>query len=148
MEITILGGMLLGCLTVISFAVVREVTSRRQAERERQFTEDRYRNLVELHPDGIIVHVEGRIVYANQGAARVLGAGAADELIGMSPWRFIHPVYQDIVDERVRQLTQFSRPVPIIEEKFLRLDGSEVDVEVGATPCTYDGKPAIQVVMR
>jgi PAS domain S-box-containing protein len=148
MEIATLAGSLLACVGLIGVAVVRETASRRQAEAAHQFTEDRYRNLVELHPDGIMVHVDGRIVYVNQGAAQVLGAQKPEELIGLSPWRFIHPAYQKIVDERVRQLTQFSRPVPMIQEKFLRLDGTEVDVEVGATPCRYGGKPGIQVVMR
>jgi PAS domain S-box-containing protein len=35
-----------------------------------------------------------------------------------------------------------------LEEKYLRMDGSEVDVEVTAIPFTYQGAPAVQMVVR
>jgi PAS domain S-box-containing protein len=38
--------------------------------------------------------------------------------------------------------------VPSLEEKFLRLDGTEIDVEVRGAPLIYQGKPAMQVVVR
>jgi two-component system cell cycle sensor histidine kinase/response regulator CckA len=34
------------------------------------------------------------------------------------------------------------------EQKFIKLDGSVIDVEVIAMPFTYQGKPGIQVIMR
>ena len=38
--------------------------------------------------------------------------------------------------------------LPTLEEKFLRLDGTEIDVEVRAAPLIYQGKPAMQAVVR
>jgi PAS domain S-box-containing protein len=38
--------------------------------------------------------------------------------------------------------------VPLLAEKFLRADGSTVDVEVMASSTIFNGKPAIQVIFR
>jgi diguanylate cyclase (GGDEF)-like protein len=38
--------------------------------------------------------------------------------------------------------------VPWIEEKFLRLDGTTVDVEVSAVAFSHQGRPAVQVIFR
>ena len=34
------------------------------------------------------------------------------------------------------------------EEKIIRVDGSEVDVEIKAFPIVYDKKPAIQIIVH
>jgi light-regulated signal transduction histidine kinase (bacteriophytochrome) len=38
--------------------------------------------------------------------------------------------------------------LPLLEEKFVRLDGSEVDVEVKAVPIRLENKPAVQLIVR
>jgi signal transduction histidine kinase len=38
--------------------------------------------------------------------------------------------------------------VPLIEEKFVRLDGSVIDVEVAATPFIHQGKHGMQIIVR
>ena len=37
---------------------------------------------------------------------------------------------------------------PLFEQKFLKLDGTVIDIEAVATSLTYKGKPAVQVVFR
>lgn len=37
---------------------------------------------------------------------------------------------------------------PVVEEKFLRLNGSSLDVDVAATPFTWKNKPAVHVVFH
>jgi light-regulated signal transduction histidine kinase (bacteriophytochrome) len=41
-----------------------------------------------------------------------------------------------------------NKALPFAEQKVLRLDGSEVDVEVAAAPLVFGGKPAAQVIMH
>src|SRR5258708_37418186 len=47
-----------------------------------QESETRYRRLVELSPDAILVHAQGLIVYANVAAVSLFGAAGPEQLLG------------------------------------------------------------------
>ncbi|KCZ71179.1 PAS domain S-box [Candidatus Methanoperedens nitroreducens] len=128
-------------------ALQAEITERMRAEEALRASEERYRRLVEFSPDGIIVHNLREIIFVNPVAAKILGASNPQELIGIPIRRIIHPDYCDIVKERLR-MEKEGKEVPLIEEKFLRIDGSPVDVEVVVIPCTYMGKREAHAVVR
>ena len=45
-------------------------------------------------------------------------------------------------------MTEEQITAPAEEEKLLRLDGTPIDVEVSGTPYMYNGRPAVQVIVR
>src|SRR5689334_10121967 len=106
-------------------------------------SEERYRRLVELSPDAIVVHQEGRFMYINPAALNLWGAETPKDLIGKSILQVVHPDYRHHVTERIDYIQRFQKPTPLVEQKCLRLDGSEVDVEVTGLPFTLDGKSAV-----
>jgi PAS domain S-box-containing protein len=111
-------------------------------------SEDRYRRLVELSFDAVIIYNnEGNLVYVNPPGVKLLGAASAVELIGKPILEFTHPDSLAGVQTRVQQLKE-GKGVPLIEEKFIRLDGTSIEVEVAAVPITYQGHPAVQTVIR
>ena len=61
---------------------------------------------------------------------------------------FIHPDYRGLVEERIRQATAEGKGLPLIEEKFIRIDGITIDVEVSSIPFNYQGRVGAQVVIR
>jgi hypothetical protein len=61
---------------------------------------------------------------------------------------FVHPDYRAIVIERMQYMYKHSIPVDLIEERFIRLDGQTIDVEVVAIPTNYMGQSAIQLIIR
>ncbi|HYC00310.1 MAG TPA: PAS domain S-box protein [Candidatus Limnocylindrales bacterium] len=128
--------------------VFSEITERKRTEQALHESETRYRQLVEMSPDGIAVHTGGVLVFANTAGCRLLGARDASELIGRPVLDMVHPDSRVLVVERMRQMLQEGRPGPLVEEKFVRLDGTVIDVETAAMPMMYGGKPAIQVVVR
>ena len=87
------------------------------------------------------------IEFINSSGAKLLGADESEQLVGTRMMDFVHPDYRAIVLERFRLLDE-DKHAPLIEEKFIRLDGEQIDVEVTAIPITYHNKPAIQVVFR
>lgn len=118
-----------------------------QLREEIRESEERYRQLVELSPDGIIVHSEDKVVFANTTAYKLLSYGD-EEIIGKSAFEFIHPQDREIVGERIEKSFADGQSPPIIEEKFVTQDGKEVAVEVAAAPLSYQGKQAMLVVFR
>ncbi len=127
--------------------VLRDITDMKKAQEALRESEERYRGIVELLPDPIVVHIDGKIVFVNSAAIRAFGADSVDELLGRHVLDLVHPDYRVIVSERIRQM-QEGASVPMIEEKFIRADGTILEAEVTAMPFLWHGRRAIQVVVR
>jgi two-component system cell cycle sensor histidine kinase/response regulator CckA len=125
----------------------REIAERKRAIEALRESEERYRRLVELSFDAVVIHREGKIVYINAAGAELLGASSPEELFGKLILDFVHPDYLEMAKARMLQTTE-GGVAPLIEEKFIRLDGTSVDAEVVEIPITYRTQPAVQVVVR
>lgn len=110
-----------------------------------QESEARYRLLVELSPDSIAISSEGKILFINPAGARLLGADRPEQLVGKPVQDFYPPGGWEDSLERFMSLVEREEVLPV-KQRFVRLDGATVDLEVLATPFTYQGKPAVQVV--
>lgn len=133
-------------IKIIVFA--KDITDYLLAERAIKESEERYRNLIESSPDGIIVHFEGKILFANYSAAVMLGYDNGEDLLQKNVMEFLHPSFRTEVEKRISKIIGKNERVPMIEEKFLKKDGSYIDVEVTALPFTYRGNTAVQVIAR
>jgi len=115
---------------------------------ERRRIEQRYRHLVEMMPDAVAVHQDGRIVYSNSICAAMFGYESPEAMQGAGILQHVHPDYREIVLQRVRDVASGVESLPSTEEKMLRLDGCEFWAEVSAGKVEHDGRPASQVVVR
>jgi PAS domain S-box-containing protein len=121
---------------------------RMRAEEELRASEERYRRLVEASPEAIAVHQDGRFVFVNPAMVEMLGATVAEELLGREVLDFIHVDYRPLVKERIRRVLEEHSTADLIEEKFVRLDGRVIDVEVMAIWTEFEGRPAYQLMAR
>ncbi len=128
--------------------VFEDITERKCPEEARRESEERYHRLVDLLPDGIIIHSKGEVVFVNAVGARLVGAATPEDVIGAPAMDFVHPDYRPLVAQRIRQALEKGEVALPIEEKFVRLDGTSIDVEVTGSPFTYKGNPAMLVVFR
>lgn len=135
-----------GELTEI-YGVTRDVTDRILAEQELRESEDRYRSLVEISPDAIILHQEGRMVYMNPAALELLGIRSISELPSPSIIDIVHPDFRHIVEENIKNDLS-GRQTPLVELRVMRFDGTSVMVEGRGGKTQINGKPAIQVTLR
>jgi diguanylate cyclase (GGDEF)-like protein/PAS domain S-box-containing protein len=127
---------------------VFDITARKRAEQALRESEERYRQLVELSPDAILVHQRGRFVFANSAAVRLFGAERREDLLGRRAIDLVHPDSRELVREQGRRVREHGVVLPLVEQKILRLDGSHLDVEVAAMPLVYDCAPAVQAMLR
>lgn len=126
----------------------REIEQRKQVDMALRESEQRYRSLVELTPEALAVHRNGKVVYVNPAAIKMFGAASASDLIGTAMLDRVHPGFHQMVLERVRHFSEHGGSAPLIQENFLRLDGTVIQVEVQGTVISWDGELAVQVVMR
>ncbi|MGZ8778460.1 MAG: PAS domain S-box protein [Thermoanaerobaculia bacterium] len=129
------------------FGVMIDITREREAEEELKESRDNFRRMVELSPDCIGVHVGGRYVYMNQAFVDLLGAKDESEIVGRDVYSIVDPAYHEEIRERLVRL-HAGESVPYVRQKFRRIDGTLVDVEVAALPLRYDIRDAVQVIAR
>ncbi len=108
-----------------------QMSQRAQVEAKLRESEERYRRLVELSPDAVLVVTRGRL-YVNAAGVHLFGARNAQELLATPPL--------DLVHLRDRPL-QF-------DTRIARLDGTPIDVEVSCARVNFDGEPADQLLIR
>ena len=101
-----------------------------------------------LSLDLVSIQVEGKIVFINTAGAQMLGAASPEQLIGRALLDFVHPDYREIAINRTRQMIEGGAVICPGAEKWRRLDGRSIDVEVAAMPLVYQGKPALQLIAR
>ena len=128
--------------------VTLEITESKQAEEALRKSEEKYRTVVELSPDGIAIASKGRHVFANKSLAKIFGVSSPDDLLGKPLMDYIHPDYRKAVGRRIEQQTKRGELVPLIEEKMLRADGTVIHTEVTAAPLEYEGEQAVLAAIR
>lgn len=124
-------------------AQLGRIAERRRAEDLLREAQERYRVLLDRLPVAVAVHAAGKVVYVNPAAAELVGAASTQEIIGWETMRFIHPNYREKARARLQHIGAGGGALPAFEEKFIRVDGAEIDVVVNSLLIQYQGKPAL-----
>jgi len=109
---------------------------------------ERYRRLVEFSQDGVLIHEWGKIIYANPAFVRMVGAADGRALQGHNVGAMFVPEDQIKSAARLAHLRATGEPIPYVEMRLLRQDGSELEVEVGANLFEAHGVRLIQTQFR
>ena len=129
------------------YTVTRDITERKKAEMSLKESEERYRQLVDISPDAVIIHRVGKIIFMNPAALTLIGASCIDDMLGKNVIEFIQPEFRDAVMKNIQKDLDGAISPPI-ELHMLRVDGSSVIVEGRGVGTIIDGKPAVQVAIR
>lgn len=124
-----------------------DITEQKAREQQLRDSEERYRSLVQVAPEMILVHQDGKVIFMNPAGVRMLRAPNFEAVVKMSPMDLIDPEARALVQERIKKVAA-GEPVPTIEQKLRRFDGTYVDVEVSVASFIYQGRPAVQVIAR
>lgn len=110
--------------------------------------DERYQQLVELAPDGILVHDGERIVLANHAAVLLAGAASREELAGLPIDAILHPPYLKSVQLQLTNGICPAGDAPPVRDTLHRLDGAEVEVEVRAVAFVDHGRLSAHLIIR
>ncbi len=125
--------------------VIRAQTAQRRAQRQLEESEERYRSLVELAPDAIMVHGDGRVLFINRAAERIFRVSTERPVLDRLVLELIHPKDRALITARLR-----ARVVPneTAAVTMLRTDGTTFEAEIRSSATTFNGVPARQTIIR
>lgn len=124
------------------------LTTLAHAQQQALQSEERYRHLVEHAPDAIAIYRDGAIVFINPAGLALLGATSADQVLGKSFLDFVAPESQATLHEYLERGAPSESDSLLLIERFVRLDGAEIDVEISVTPFPDQDQQAVQVILR
>ena len=124
-----------------------DITDLKARERQLRESEERYRRLIELSPDGILVHRNGKIVYCNAALTRMLDAAGPERIVG-------NDVRDILPDDDISALPRQRFPMSdengsgLKETAYRRMDGSIVHVEQATAAVPWQGRDATLILLR
>jgi diguanylate cyclase (GGDEF)-like protein/PAS domain S-box-containing protein len=132
----------------LALGIARDVTERKQAEEALRESEDKYRRLVQDSVDGIVI-VEGlEVRFVNRAALEILGYQSEEEVLGRPFTDFVSPECRGLMTERAHA-RQKGEDVPSrYEFTAVRKDGTEFPAELSVGRITYQGRGAVQGIIR
>ncbi len=125
-----------------------DITDRMLAEHALRDSEARFRNLIELAPEAVFVQSEGRFLYLNAAMVGLFGASRPGDLLGSEIMARIAPEYREAVRGRIQAQRETRSPAPLMDQEYLRLDGTRVPVETTAVPIRFEDRDAHLVFVR
>lgn len=128
-------------------AIYTDITERKRSENELHASEERYRRLVQVSPDAILVDQDGAIVFANETAARLFGLADLSELLGTNPLDLAMEEDRVALESRRGQLSQ-SQLTSFERFRYLRRDGTVANCESAVSNITWEGGAAVLIIIH
>ncbi len=111
-------------------------------------SEERYRRVVEISPDMIIVCANGKTSFVSKAGIEILRASSIEQLVGIPIEDLIHPDSRPDMEQLLSNGMEKGGKIPFLEAKFLALDGTPIDVETKAVSFSRFGQNHIQLIVR
>jgi PAS domain S-box-containing protein len=139
----LLDGEVLGVVTAMT-----DLTEQRRAERSLRESEEKYRSLLELSPDPVVILQDGVYKLVNRAFTEVFGYTREDVDAGFSFFQLVQEKDEPAVRRRYEdRLAGKELPKTFLIDLIAR-DGHLVPCETSATRIQYESKPADLVVIR
>ncbi len=121
------------------FLIVHDISVRKAAEKALRESEKRFRMLIEYAPEAIFVMVDSKFAFVNNACLDLLGAKSEGELLGLPGNAVLHPDCWESDKQRLGDIHKQSMMPRRIETVYIRLDKSNINVDISVIPITFNG---------
>ena len=125
----------------------RDVTAERGLAGALKQSEAELRTLLEQFPEGMSVHRDGLVVWANRALLDRLGVDAST-IIGKPITTLLHPDDAPGYSQSVRAVRESGAPAAWQECRLQRADGTSTPAEAQSSAVHFAGQPAIVTLWR
>jgi diguanylate cyclase (GGDEF)-like protein/PAS domain S-box-containing protein len=123
-------------------AVYTDLSEVEKLSQQLKESEEQYRTLVELSPNGIILTQSNKIIYANPPAAELFGFNSRKQIIGLDTGTWLKEHHS------IKDKLKFDTETEICFEEQLVLNDSVIDIEISSSLIFYQGQKAILTVIK
>ncbi|MCF6365808.1 MAG: PAS domain S-box protein [Bacteroidales bacterium] len=125
--------------------IVRNVTNRKKNEKALTDSEKKYKTLAENAIMSVVIHdFNGNIKYVNSKTLKTFKIKDAKIIKNTNVLQFVHPDYSEHAKNALNSIMQKNTDHHS-EQKFIRIDGEIIDVDVYGKMIMYEGEKAIQI---
>ncbi len=130
----------------VIFAVTKDISERKKAEKTRSMQEAQYQGIFEASNDTLLIFdFNGVIKEVNPAACSMYGY-SYEEMIGLSGKDIVHPDYQFLFKEFIVKATKGE--LFVAESVDIRKDGTPFDIEIRGSVIQYRGCSHLLGVVR
>jgi len=126
---------------------ITDIGDKKQFEKELKRSRENYKSLVDYSPDGVIIHVDGIIKFANPSALKIIGVRGFEELENVPAFEFFLPEYHQLILDRIKR-TKAGEDLDFVEVKIKNKKGEIIVLETKSILIRFNGEEAIQVVFH
>ncbi len=127
--------------------ISRDITERRRLEKKLEDSEQSYKTLFENSPDGVFLHIDGKIIFANPTGLEMLAIKDLEEIESETLFNFLLPEYHEAVKSRMVRV-KAGEVADFEEYTVINKKGKRIELEAKSIPVLYRGKQAVQLVVH
>ncbi|MFQ3293515.1 MAG: PAS domain S-box-containing protein [Halobacteriales archaeon] len=132
----------------VAQAIINDVTALHETQEKLRRNEQRYRTLVEMSPDPLIIHVDGNIIYANDAFADLVDSADVDSILDTHLTAYLDPFEHELAIETARRTQRGEQEPTSYRRTMETLTGDRREIETTSRSIPYDGMSAVLTIIR
>ncbi|MBW2217579.1 MAG: PAS domain S-box protein, partial [Deltaproteobacteria bacterium] len=133
---------------IAGFSVFQDITELKETEEALRESEEKYRSLVSLSPDPIVIVQDGRHQMVSSAFTKLFGYTQQDVDNGLDALELVQEDYKETARKRVKDRIAGKELPQTVRTDMIAKDGRIITCESSFVLIQYGGRPAIFMIIR